>query len=105
MLSSWRVVDWQKRSRTNKRHLASQNVVELGQLVQSATPQQFPEFRRAVLIRDTIPIFVMGSMHGAKLIEPEETAEAARPLLPKHHREPNIDSYQRRYQCPEGCQN
>ena len=95
------VIGNKQRSRPNEGHLAHQDIVELRQLVQSSEPQQRAEFRDAMLIGNSIALFVVRGTHRAEFVQLERSAVTAGPTLPEHNRQPDIDRYQQRYRSEE----
>src|SRR5262249_37539816 len=73
-----------QRSRSNKRHVSNQDVIELRQLIEPGPAQKLAEPRLALGLAQQPPPTVMEGTHRAELVEPEGPPAQPRTLLPKH---------------------
>ena len=93
-----------QRPRADERHLADEDVEELRQLVQPAAAEKATANGQAVCVGDAAAIGVVGSRHGAELIEAERPPGEARPLLPKDRRRADLGDHDGGDQQEQGRQ-
>ena len=93
-------------SRTDQAHVALHHIPEFRQFVQAGCPNEAPDPRKALGVRQQMALRITGVGHGTELDQLEGSAAQTGPNLPKEdgaaEPQPDEDGYQQQNRQPQG---